>query len=220
MKNLKIIPAVAFILIFASYYGIYDQYAVSSTFEDLSIKDKITYLSLDENDKIKIIDLPQDSIVMKADFSDSSKVILSNIPSEIYDSYQNMSERITTVSEYIFYAKRFILLLFVLTMSYLNYSKKHKFNITFQKILFENVLSSVVFTLFSVVAFLLTQTIRGNVGSTSYMFQMLIGDAVETLKYGLLYSVLIAVFIYFEPRNIHWYNKRIERKKKNEEKKA
>lgn len=219
MKNLKIIPAITFLLIFAVYFGIYTKYAVSSNFDDLSTKDKIIYLSLDENEKIKIINLPQDSVSVKSDFSDSSKTILRNIPSETYDSYQNMSEQITTVSEYIFYAKRFILLVFILIMGYIAYSKKHKFNITFQKILFENVLNSVVFTLFSVVAFLLTQTIRGNIGSTSYMFQMLFGDALETLKYGLIYSILIAVFIYFEPRNIHWYQKRLERKKKNEEKK-
>jgi hypothetical protein len=181
MKKIKIIPAITFLLIFAAYFGIYSQYAVSSTFEDLSTKDKIIYLSLDENEKIKIINLPQDSVSVKSDFSDSSKIILRNIPSETYNSYQNMSEQITTVSEYIFYAKRFILLVFILIMAYITYSKKHKFNITFQKILF--------------------------------------GDAIETLKYGLIYSILIAVFIYFEPRNIHWYQKRLERKKKNEEKK-
>ncbi len=220
MKNLKIIPAVAFVLIFASYFGIYNQYAVSSEFEDLSMKEKITYLGLDENDKIKIINLPQDSVAVKSDFSDSSKVILGDLPSETYVSYQGMSEQITTVSEYIFYAKRFILAVFVFVMAYISYTKKHKFNVTFQKILFENVTSSFIFTLFSIVAFLLTQTIRGNVGSTSYMFQMLLGDAVETLKYGLLYSIFIAGFIYFDPRNINWYQKRVERKRKQEEKQA
>ena len=220
MKNLKIIPAITFVLIFAAYFGIYNQHAASSKFEDLSLKDKITYLELDENDKIKIIHLPQDSVAVKSDFSDSSKVILSDLPIETYTSYQEMSEQITTVSEYIFYAKRFILLLFILVMAYIAYTKKHKFNVAFQKILFENVINSAAFTLFSVVAFLLTQTIRGNVGSTSYLFQMLLGDAVETLKYGLLYSIFIAGFIYFDPRNINWYQKRVERKRKNEEKQA
>jgi len=220
MKKLKIIPAIAFILIFVSYYGIYSNYAVSEKFDDLTVQDKITYLSLDENDKIKIINLPQDSVNVKPDFSDSAKVILNALPNDKYIAFQGMSEQITTVSEYIFYAKRFLLLGFILVMAYVSYTKKHKFNVTFQKILFENVLSGIVFTLFSAVAFLLTQSIRGNIGSASYMFQMLFGDAIETLKYSLIYSIMIAVFIYFDPRNINWYNKRLARKKKNEEKLA
>lgn len=217
MKNLKIIPGIAFILIFLSYYWVYNTFAVASDFDDLTIEDKITFLSLEENDKIKIINLPQDSVPVVTDFTDSAKVILGNLPSEKYIAFQGMSEQITTVSEYIFYAKRLILLGFILAMAYVSYTKKHKFNVAFQKILFENVLSGVVFTLFSAVAFLLTQTIRGNFGSASYMFQMLFGDALETLKYSLIYSILIAAFIYFDPRNINWYQKRIARKRKKEE---
>tara|TARA_B100000795_G_C22725594_1_gene409304 strand:- start:118 stop:780 length:663 start_codon:yes stop_codon:yes gene_type:complete len=218
MKKLKLIPAFTFILLFVSYYGIYSNYAVSEKFDNLTVQDKITYLSLEENDKIKIIRLEQDSVSVKPDFSDSAKVILTNLSNDKYIAFQGMSEQITTVSEYIFYAKRFLLLIFILVMAYVSYTKKNQFNMAFQKILFENVINGIVFTLFSAVAFLLTQTLRGNFGSASYMFQMLFGDAIETLKYSLIYSILIAILIYFDPRNINWNQKRLARKKKNEEK--
>lgn len=220
MKKFKLIPAVTFLLVFFAYYGIFTSYSDPSFFTSLSDQDKITYLNLEENDQIKIIGLPQDSVEVKPDFSDSAKIVLSALPNETYTTYQTISTQSTDVSEKHFMAKRFILLAFVFITAYLSYTKKHKFNVAFQKILFENVVTTLVFALLSGAAFLLVQKLRGSIGDPSYALQMLFGDAIESLKYGLLYSIFIAIFIYFDPRNINWYQKRLAKKKATEEKEA
>lgn len=218
MKKFKLIPAIAFILILVVYISVYESTSDSSEFEKLTIQERVTFFQLEENDRIKIIGLPQDSIESKSDFSDTARVILANTPPTTYQVYQDVSEQGADVSKTIFIFKRLILLVFLFLTSYLSYTKVHKFNVAFQKILFENVLGSIVFALFSVTAFLITQYLRGNVGDISYMLQMLLGDGIETLKYGLLYSIFISIFLYFDPRNIHWYNKRLAKKQAAEEK--
>lgn len=220
MKKFKLIPAITFLLVFFAYYGIFTSYADPTVFSNLTDEEKIVYLNLEENDQIKIIGLPQDSVTVKPDFSDSAKIVLSDVRPEIYTAYQTISEQTTTVSEKHFMAKRFILLAFILLTAYLSYTKKHKFNVAFQKILFENVVTTLVFALLSAAAFLLTQKLRGSIGDPSYALQMLFGDAIESLKYGLLYSIFIAIFIYFDPRNINWYQKRLAKKKAAEAKAA
>lgn len=218
MKKFKVIPAAVFILLVASYLAIFSSYSDTKVYNELSPSDLTGYSKLEENDQIKIIGLPQDSVQVKPDFSKEGKEILGNVSNETYTAFQTISSQMAGVSEKIYFVKRLILLGFLLTTIMVAFKKKFKYNVTFQKALYENVKVSLMFVLFSITALLITQTVLGTLRSTGQMAQIFLGEAVSTLKYALLYSVFISIFIYFHPQNIHWYNKRLERKRKNEQK--
>lgn len=212
MKKLKLIPAVVFVLLVITYLSIYSAYNDDSIYEGIETKDLLDYAQLEEVDQIKIIGLPQDSVVVKSDFTDKGKEILSNIDKTTYIAFQNISSQMAAVSEQLYYLKRLILLLFLFTTTMVAFKHKFKFNVTFQKALFENVKTSLLFVLFAITSLLITQSVLGTVRSGGQMVQIFLSDGVKTLKYALLYSVFISAFIYFHPQNIHWYKKRIARK--------
>ena len=216
MKKFKVIPAIVFVLLTLTYLIIYSGNQEESKVE-LPIHNFNTYLSLDENDQIKIIGLAQDSVTMVTDFSKEGKEFYTNIPNDEYKEYQRISTNVADAAEKTYFVKRLILLGFILITIMIAFKGKLKYNVTFQKALFENVKTSIVFVLFSIAALLITQSILGTLRSPSQMLQILFGEAISTLKYALLYSVFIAVFIYFHPQNIHWYNKRLEKKRKRAE---
>lgn len=220
MKKFKLIPAITFVILVISYVSIYSTYSNTSVYNALEQKDLIAFTQLEENDQIKIIGLPQDSVTAKPDFSEEGKVILSQLPNEKYKAFQGISTQMTTVSEKIYFIKRLILLGFLMASILVAFKNKFKYDVTFQKALYENVKMSMLFVLFSIVALLLTQTILGTVRSGSQMAQILFTEGITTLKYAVLYAVFIAAFIYFHPQNIHWYNKRVARKQKQAEKAA
>lgn len=218
MKNIKIIPAITFLVLVITYVSVYSSYSDTSVYDALEPSDLAAFTKLEENDQIKIIGLPQDSVAVKPDFSEEGKAILSALTTEKYEAFQGISTQMTSVSEIIYILKRLILLGFLMASILVAFKNKFKYNVTFQKALYENVKMSMLFVLFSIVALLLTQTILGTIRSGSQMAQILFSEGISTLKYALLYAVFLAAFIYFHPQNIHWYNKRLARKQKQAEK--
>ena len=65
----------------------------------------------------------------------------------------------------------------------------------------------------------LTQTIRGTVGESAFMLQYGFAHFITTLKSTLFWFVAISFFIYFNPQNIDWYQRRMAKKKEKEAKK-
>jgi len=212
MQKLKLIPAAVFVLMVITYLSIYSSYNDESIYEGIETGDLIDYAQLKEVDQIKIIGLPQDSVVVKSDFTDEGKEILSNIDQTTYFAFQNISSQMAAVSEKLYYLKRLILLVFLFTTTMVAFKHKFKYNVTFQKALFENVKTSLLFVLFALTSLLITQSALGTVRSSGQMVQIFLSEGVKTLKYALLYSVFISAFIYFHPQNIHWHKKRVARK--------
>lgn len=202
MKQFKIIPAITFVVILVSYLAIFNTYSSAGAFDELTPDEAFGYAKLSEEEKIAILNLPQDSLEFVASsFSDSTLVALQNVAPKTYQGYQDKTWQLVNVSSTMFSVKRLILALFILISGYLGFTKKLNYTLTFQKALFENVKYAVLFTLFSICAIMVTQMMLGTMREFSQMIQILLGELKEDLKYGIMYSILIAAFLYFHPHN-------------------
>tara|TARA_B100001778_G_scaffold258696_1_gene218976 strand:+ start:378 stop:1040 length:663 start_codon:yes stop_codon:yes gene_type:complete len=220
MKEYKLLVLGTLVAIFVLYFITYSSSGSASKYETLSLDDKIFFFNdLDDEQKEGIASTSKDSL--KASFFEDSLVFnkIKSLPSETYESYQKISRDSLEIEQNLHIYRRLILILCLVLSSYLLFSKKYKFNITFQKALFHNSVFSLIFSLFCIFSFILTQTIRGTIGDSSFMFQYGFAHFISILKSTLFWFVAVSFFIYFHPQNIDWHQRRIAKKKAKENKK-
>ena len=140
------------------------------------------------------------------------------MPSENYETLQKLSRESLEIEKTLHTYRRLILILFLVLSSYFAFNKKYKFNITFQKAMYTNVVSSLIFALFCIFSFILTQTIRGTTNGSSILLQFGFAHFIEVLKSTMIWFILVSFFIYFHPQNIDWYQRRMAKKKAKLEK--
>ncbi|MBK20697.1 MAG: hypothetical protein CMP63_00060 [Flavobacteriales bacterium] len=218
MKEHKLLVLGTLVTIFALYFITYSSSENTSDYDHLSLDDKIFFFNdLNDEQKEGIASTSMDSL--KASFFEDSLTFkkIKSLPVETYESFQKISRNSLDIEQNLHIYRRLILILCLVLNSYLLFSKKYKFNITFQKAMFHNAIFSLIFSLFCIFSFILTQTIRGTVGDSSFMLQYGFAHFISILKSTLFWFVAVSFFIYFHPQNIDWYQRRMAKKnaKKN-----
>ena len=219
MKEYKLLVSGTLVAVFALYFFTYSSSDDASTYDNLSLDDKIFFFNdLNDEQKEGIASTSMDSL--KASFFEDSLTFqkIKSLPIETYESYQKISRNSLEIEQTLHIYRRLILILCLVLSSYVLFSRKYKFNITFQKAMFHNAVFSLIFSLFCIFSFILTQTIRGTVGDSSFMLQYGFAHFISTLKSTLFWFVAISFFIYFHPQNIDWYQRRMAKKKAKEKK--
>jgi len=220
MKEYKLLVLGTLVAIFALYFITYSSSENASTYDNLSVDDKIFFFNdLNDEQKEGVASTSIDSL--DARFFEDSLIFkkIKSLPVKTYETFQYLSRNSLEIEQTLHIYRRLILILCLVLSSYLLFSKKYKFNITFQKAMFHNAVFSLIFSLFCVFSFILTQTIRGTVGDSSFMLQYGFAHFISILKSNLFWFVTISFFIYFHPQNIDWHQRRIAKKKKKENKK-
>ena len=219
MKEYKLLVLGTLAAVFALYFITYSSSDDASTYDNLSLDDKIFFFNdLNDEQKEGIASTSMDSL--KASFFEDSLTFqkIKSLPIETYESYQKISRNSLEIEQTLHIYRRLILILCLVLSSYVLFSRKYKFNITFQKAMFHNAVFSLIFSLFCIFSFILTQTIRGTVGDSSFMLQYGFAHFITTLKSTLFWFVAISFFIYFHPQNIDWHQRRMAKKKEKEAK--
>ena len=219
MKEYKLLVSGTLVAVFALYFFTYSSSDDASTYDNLSLDDKIFFFNdLNDEQKEGIASTSMDSL--KASFFEDSLTFqkIKSLPIETYESYQKISRNSLEIEQTLHIYRRLILILCLVLSSYVLFSRKYKFNITFQKAMFHNAVFSLIFSLFCIFSFILTQTIRGTVGDSSFMLQYGFAHFITTLKSTLFWFVAISFFIYFHPQNIDWHQRRVAKKKAKEKK--
>tara|TARA_B100000401_G_scaffold426001_1_gene356177 strand:+ start:23 stop:685 length:663 start_codon:yes stop_codon:yes gene_type:complete len=219
MKEYKLLVSGTLVAVFALYFFTYSSSDDASTYDNLSLDDKIFFFNdLNDEQKEGIASTSMDSL--KASFFEDSLTFqkIKSLPIETYESYQKISRNSLEIEQTLHIYRRLILILCLVLSSYVLFSRKYKFNITFQKAMFHNAVFSLIFSLFCIFSFILTQTIRGTVGDSSFMLQYGFAHFITTLKSTLFWFVAISFFIYFHPQNIDWHQRRMAKKKAKEKK--
>ena len=220
MKEYKLLILGTLLAIFTLYFITYSSSDDASTYDNLSLDDKIFFFNdLNDEQKEGIASTSMDSL--KASFFADSLTFkkIKSLPIETYESYQKISRNSLEIEQTLHIYRRLILILCLVLSSYLLFSKKYKFNITFQKAMFHNAVFSLIFSLFCIFSFILTQKIRGTSGDSSFMLQYGFAHFISILKSTLFWFVAVSFFIYFHPQNIDWHERRIAKKKAKENKK-
>lgn len=219
MKENKFLILGCLIITFLLYFVTYTSTEDQSAFNELS-QEEIAFFfnTLDDKQKEGIAITMQDSLKKKffEDTSAFNKIV--KMPLQTYTTFQKISQQSLSIEETLHFYRRLFLLLFLVLGSYITFTKKYKFNITFQKAMYNNVLLSLIFSLFCIFSFILTQALRGTTNGPSFLIQFAFAHFIEVLKSTLIWFVLVSFFIYFNPQNIDWYKRRIEKKKKKLEK--
>jgi len=219
MKENKLLVFGCLIVTFLLYFITYSSTEEESSFDNLSMNDKTFFFNdLTDKEKEGIAITEKDSLKNK--FFEDSLVYLKikEMPLEKYKTFQKISQQSLSIEQNLHTYRRLILLLFLVLGSYFTFTKKYQFNITFQKAMYHNVIYSLIFSLFCIFSFILTQKIRGISNGSSILLQFSFAHFIEVLKSTLIWFILVSFFIYFHPQNIDWYKKRIEKKKKKLEK--
>lgn len=219
MKENKLLVLGTLVVTFALYFITYSSVEDQSAYDHLSLDEKIFFFNdLDEKQKEGIATTSIDSLKSEF-FSDTLTFItLKNMHVETYETFQKISRESLSIEQSLHTYRRLILILFLVLGSYFMFTKKHKFNITFQKAMYHNVIFSLIFSLFCIFSFVLTQTIRGTTNNSSLLLQFGFAHFIEVLKSTLFWFIAVSFFIYFHPQNIDWHQKRIAKKKKKLEK--
>ncbi len=219
MKENKLLVLGCLVAIFSLYFITYSSSDNSSAFESLTLDDKLFFFNeLDDDQKEGIATTSIDSL--KKEFFEDSLAYnkIKSLPFETYEAFQKISKESLNIEQNLHIYRRLILILCLIIYSYLLFSRKYNFNITFQKAMFHNAIFSFIFSLFCIFSFVLTQTIRGTVGDSSFILQFGFAHFISVLKSTLFWFVAISFFIYFHPQNIDWHQKRVARKKAKKDK--
>ncbi len=214
MKEYKFLVIGTLVAVFTLYFITYSSYGSESNYETLSLDEKIFFFNdLNDEEKEGIASTLKDSL--KVSFFEDSLVFnkIKSLPNETYESYQKISRNGLEIEQNLHIFRRLILILCLVLSSFLLFTKKYKFDITFQKALFHNSVFSLIFALFCIFSFVLTQTIRGTIGDSSFMFQYGFAHFISVLKSTLFWFVAVSFFIYFHPQNIDWHQRRMAKKK-------
>jgi len=217
MKENKLIVLCCLGAIFALYFITYSFSDNSTTFDSLTLNEKLFFFNeLDDDQKEGIATTSMDSL-KKEFFEDSLKYNkIKSLPSKTYEAFQKISVESLNIEQKLHIYRRLILILCLVLSSYFLFSKKYNFNISFQKVMFHNAVFSFIFSLFCIFSFFLTQAIRGTIGESYFMLQYGFAHFISVLKSTLFWFIAISFFIYFHPQNIDWYQKRVEKKKRKE----
>lgn len=219
MKENKLLILGTLIVTFALYFITYSSVEDAASYKTLTNEElKFFFNDLDEEQKEGIASTPIDSLKSEY-FSDSlTYSVIKNMHKNTYETFQKISRESLDIEQSLHVYRRLILILYLVLGSYFVYTKKYKFNITFQKAMYHNVIFSLIFALFCIFSFVLTQTIRGTANGSPILLQFGFAHFIEVLKSTLIWFILVSFFIYFHPQNIDWYKRRMEKKKKKEEK--
>ena len=215
MKEYKLLILSSFIAVFGLYFITYSSSEDSIAFDSLTLEEKLFFFNdLEDEQKEGLAITNIDSL--KVEFFKDSLIYkkIKSFPIETYEAFQKISKEVLDIEETLHIYRRLILILCLSISSFLFFSRKYKFNITFQKAMFHNAIFSFIFSLFCIFSFILTQTIRGTVGDSSFMLQYGFAHFITVLKSTLFWFVAVSFFIYFHPQNIDWQRKRIEKKKR------
>tara|TARA_B100001769_G_C22085626_1_gene585190 strand:- start:106 stop:768 length:663 start_codon:yes stop_codon:yes gene_type:complete len=219
MKENKLLVLGCLVAIFTLYIITYSSSNKSTTFDNLTLDEKLFFFNELEDDQKEGIATTSIDSLKKEFFGDSLTYYkIKSLPLETYQAYQGISKRSLEIEQNLHIYRRLILILCLVLYSYFLFSKKYNFNISFQKAMFHNAVFSFIFSLFCIFSFILTQTIRGTVGDSSFMLQYGFAHFISVLKSTLFWFVAISFFIYFHPQNIDWHKKRIAKKKAKEKK--
>lgn len=221
MKNNKFIILGLLLALFGLYFFSYSSAVKEEDLSNLSLEDKKLFFNdLDEKQKEGIATTSQDSLKNEYFENDTTFQLIKSLQPEKYESFQLISRKTLELDKTIHFYRRLILIFFLFGTTYLAFIKKYKYNITFQKALYDNVLRLLLFALFCVFSFVATQAIRGAIGDSSILLQYAFANFIDTLKTSFIWVILISFFIYFHPQNIDWYQKRLEKKRRKAEKEA
>lgn len=219
MKENKIVILSTLVATFLLYFITYNSVGDNSSFEALSMEDKTFFFNdLDDKQKEGIATTSLDSL--KVEFFEDQAIFnkIKAMPSETYESFQKISQESLQIEQNLHTYRRLILILFLFLSSYFLFTKKFKNNITFQKAMYHNAINSLIFAVFCIFSFVLTQTIRGTGTDSAILVQFGFAHFIEVLKSSMIWFILISFFIYFNPQNIDWHQRRLQKKKAKEEK--
>ncbi len=120
---------------------------------------------------------------------------------------------------YIFNATRLVLLLYIFFSLYFYFIDDLQYKGNVQKIFFRGTILSVLFTVFTSAGFFVVYLKNPTVDAENYsLLQSWFVQFTKFLKYGLLYTVLTLVWIYFHPNNLTRRKKPLNKKEKHTQK--
>lgn len=219
MKENKIIILSTLLATFILYFITYSSVKDDASFSALSDEDKIFFFNdLDDKQKEGIASTPIDSL--KASFFEDTTVYhkLKEMPIETFKTFQKISQESLEIEETLHRYRRLILIISLVLGSYFLFTKKFKFNVTFQKALYHNAIFSLIFSVFCIFSFVITQKIRGTGTDSSVLVQFGFAHFIEVLKSTMIWFILVSFFIYFHPQNIDWHQRRLAKRKAKAEK--
>lgn len=104
---------------------------------------------------------------------------------------------------YMFNATRLVLVLFMFFSLYFYFIDELQYRGDVQKIFFRGTLLSLLFTIFTSAGFFTVYLKNPDMGVENYdLFGSWLVHALKVLKYGMLYTVLTLIWIYFHPNNM------------------
>lgn len=219
MKENKLVVLGCLLVTFLLYLITYSSIDNQEISKNISQEELTLFFNdLDDQQKEGIASTEQDSLLI--DFFEDSLVFfkIKKMPSKTYQTFQKISQQSLNVEETLHTYRRLILILFLVLGSYFIFTKKYQFSITFQKAMYHNVIFSLIFSLFCIFSFILTQTLRGVTTDSYILLQFSFAHFIEVLKSTMIWFILVSFFIYFHPQNIEWHKRRMEKKKRKNEK--
>lgn len=201
----------ALILLYISLGKIYQN---EKPFEDLSSSEVTLFQSIDEETKLALVGIPQDSLLAHTEDLDSLSAVLAQVPPASYDSMQKTMKNNSDLAYALFAGVRFILILFLSIVLYLKFIGPLSYAISFQKGLFEGTKLVLLFGIFLAIATTINQFIFSGIPRLDVLFSGLFTQMIKMLKIGLIYSVVIAAFLWFHPQNQLRLQKVAERENK------
>lgn len=123
------------------------------------------------------------------------------------------------LGQYLHSAIRLILLLYMFFTLNIYFTEKLKYEGEFQKIMYKGVLMSLLFACFTSIGFFIALSMhpQDNIENFS-VFSAWFVHAKEIVKFGLMYTVFIMIWIHFHPNNQVRLRKKAQRlAKKNED---
>lgn len=219
MKENKLVVLGCLVVTFLLYLITYSSIDNQEISKNISQEELTLFFNdLDDQQKEGIASTEQDSLLI--DFFEDSLVFfkIKKMPSKAYQTFQKISQQSLSVEETLHTYRRLILILFLVLGSYFIFTKKYQFSITFQKAMYHNVIFSLIFSLFCIFSFILSQTLRGVTTDSYILLQFSFAHFIEVLKSTMIWFILVSFFIYFHPQNIEWHKRRMEKKKRKNEK--
>ncbi|MBI35782.1 MAG: hypothetical protein CMP67_10525 [Flavobacteriales bacterium] len=219
MKEYKLLVLGTLVSLFALYFITYSASENDPNYKSLSEEEQVFFFTeLNDEEKEGIALTPLDSIKPEYFENQDTYKRITSTEAETYKVFQNIFLESLEIEQNLHFYRRLILILCLILSSYILFSKKYKYNMTFQKAMFHNAVFSLIFSLFCIFSFVTTQTIRGTSVAPSIMFQFGLGHFISVLKSTLFWFVAVSFFIYFNPQNIDWYQRRMAKKKAKENK--
>jgi hypothetical protein len=203
----------ALILLYISLTGIHKSRNKASL---LSKEEISVFQSIDDDTKMALIGIPQDSILAHIDKADSATVLLGQLPVEKYQLVQNVLQNNHQLTYRLFIGIRFILVAFLAVVLYVKFIGTLNYRISFQKALFEATKMVLLFALLLALATVINQMVHYGTPEITTLLTGLFTQLIKMLKLGLIYGVVISAFLWFHPNNML----RLEKKQQKENQKG